>query len=493
MFNISTLFSQSRGLRFRIKNLDSDNAVGEQYLVLIAINRYQQWTPLKGPVKDAEEIRKILELRYYIDEVLKLYDEDATKERIIELFKELQKKLKQEDSVLIFYAGHGHLDEASNLGNWIPVDGGLDENKQENWISNAHIRGLIGKMKSKHILLISDSCFSGDLLDASREKPPTINNEYFKKAYKRRSRQVLTSGASERLPDSSNFARQLKLALRENKKPFLDPFMLYSEIRLAITETLPMFGFLRGADHQKGASFLFFLKKSSEPPRNQPELDISRLENEAKWVEWQKNFQEKVDKLKKYDKNDGIAADSKKNAWESLLKAYIQNNPYSDEDEQLRAYAKERINYWKNTDDDKPDEVKAVESKAKRVYKNDKGFWEADYGDGIVMVYIPPVEFKMGQTDEEKKWLIDKVGEKIYNEYYKDQTPLNMVYLNGYWMGKTEVTVKQYMKFVDKTKNHYPAWLEKGNKYNVETGTDDYYKKFGLALRADNYPIIGIS
>gem|GEM_PF-616507 len=471
LFNFSPLFSQSRGLRIRIKNLDFDNEVGKQYLVIIAINRYQHWTPLKGPVKDAKDIREILESRYYIDKVLKLYDEDATKGRIIKLFKELQKKLKQEDSVFIFFAGHGHLDEASNTGHWIPVDGGLDENKMENWVPNAVIRGLIGNIKSKHILLISDSCFSGDLLDARREKPPAINNEYFKKAYKRRSRQVLTSGASERVPDSSNFARQLKLALDGNKKPILDPFMLYSEIRLAIRETLPMFGFLRGTDHQKGASFLLFLKESSEPPRDQPEFDISDLETEAKWAEWQKELQGKVDKLKNYDKNDGIAADSKKSAWERLLKAYSQNNPYSDKDERLRTYAKERIIYWKNfrkkdlvasrelrTDEEEPADVKAVESKAKRVYKNDKDYWEAEYEDGIVMVYIPAGEFIMGSDDG--------------LDYEK---PPHKVYLDGYWIGKTEVTVGQYKMFIS----------EAGHR-----SLPDYVSTYSPG---DNHPVIGVS
>jgi hypothetical protein len=152
---------------------------------------------------------------------LTLYDEQATKAGIIKLFKELPGRLEVKDSVLIFYAGHGHLDSASKNGFWIPVDGGLDENVQERWIPNSIIRGLISQIKAKHILLISDSCFSGDLLEAWREKAPTITPEYFKKAYKRRSRQVLTSGASERVPDDSEFSTQLKLALEENDKPYL--------------------------------------------------------------------------------------------------------------------------------------------------------------------------------------------------------------------------------------------------------------------------------
>jgi formylglycine-generating enzyme required for sulfatase activity len=126
--------------------------------------------------------------------------------------------------------------------------------------------------------------------------------------------------------------------------------------------------------------------------------------------------------------------------------------------------------------EDKPADVKAVESRGIPVKKNEKGSWEADYGDGIVMVYIPEGEFTMGSNDGNN-----------------DEKPPRKVYLDAYWMGKTEVTVKQYMKFVNETKKNYPKWLEEGSKYNVETGTDDFYKKFGPALRGNNYPVVGIS
>ncbi|NIM10895.1 MAG: SUMF1/EgtB/PvdO family nonheme iron enzyme, partial [Candidatus Aminicenantes bacterium] len=122
-----------------------------------------------------------------------------------------------------------------------------------------------------------------------------------------------------------------------------------------------------------------------------------------------------------------------------------------------------------------PEDVEAVKSIARRVYKNEKGFWRADYGDGIVMIYIPPGEFTMGSND------------------YDREKPPHQVYLDGYWMGKTVVTVMQYMQFAKNTNSHYPEWLEKGNKYNIKTGSDDHYKKFGPALTGDNYPIVGVS
>ena len=127
---ITTAFSQERGLEVAFRELDSDSPVGKQWLVVIAINRYREWTNLQYPVIDARGIRDILASRYYIDEVLELYDEDATKSNIIKLFSELQEKADPNDSILIFYAGHGHLDEKSNTGFWIPSDAGRDENAQ---------------------------------------------------------------------------------------------------------------------------------------------------------------------------------------------------------------------------------------------------------------------------------------------------------------------------------------------------------------------------
>jgi formylglycine-generating enzyme required for sulfatase activity len=139
---------------------------------------------------------------------------------------------------------------------------------------------------------------------------------------------------------------------------------------------------------------------------------------------------------------------------------------------------------------DMPLEVRYIKSLGITVSQNEKKCWEADYGDGIKMVYIEPGEFKMGQTIEEKKRLIEQVGEKDYNLFYKDETPEHPVYLDGYWIGKTEVTVRQYLKFVSETKSHYPEWLEKGNEYNINTGSNDYYKKF---VSDENCPIVGVS
>jgi len=314
--------------------------IGKQYLVLIAIDNYKYWLPISGPVKEARKLNEVISYRYYMDEIIELYNENATKSKIIKLFRDLQNRLKVNDSLLIFFSGHGHLDESSNNGFWISVNGGLDENKMENWIPNSVIRGLVSNIKAKHILLISDSCYSGELLNIYKgTKLTKINNEYLKKAFSRRCRQVLTSSASERVPTSSEFAHQLILALKENTKPCIDGLMLFNEIKLGVKETMPLFGELKGTHHQEGAVFLFFLKGSF-------------------------------------------------------------------------AFGEE------------------LNQKAKNIYKNEKGFWEAEFDYEIVVVYIPKGEFTMGSNDGDS-----------------DEKPAHKIYLDGYWIGKYEVTFDQYDQY----------------------------------------------
>jgi hypothetical protein len=283
LFIINIYAQDRRGLELSARELGlKQNTIGKQYLVLIAVDRYEKWFPLKNPVRDVKEIKKILTSLYYINDVIELYDQEATKANIIRLFENLIHKLKVEDSLLIIYAGHGYLDEITDTGFWIPVNAGTDVYAQENWLPNTQIRGLISKLKASHICLIADACFSGDILNSTRGISPTINNEYFKKAYERTSRQVLTSGASETVPDRSEFCRLLKMALEKNKNSYLDPVMLYNEIRLGVKNTLPMIGNLKETGHQDGASFILFLRTEEETAKKtEPKIEHVPKEDKA--------------------------------------------------------------------------------------------------------------------------------------------------------------------------------------------------------------------
>jgi formylglycine-generating enzyme required for sulfatase activity len=239
---------------------------GKQWAVFIAIDRYKEWGPLSNPVKDAREIRDILREFYFIDEVVELYNDDATAANIRRLFADLRGRTGANDSVFLFYAGHGQTDSVTKTGSWIPVDGGRDQMAQANWLPNIQVRNMISALPAKHVLLIADACFSGDILDTSRGASPEISNEYYRRAYSRVSRQVMTSGASETVPDASEFALRLKSGLRRAEGACIDAEYLFTNVR-EVKSTQPLLGTILGSEHQNGGSFLFFRRDGDSPAR----------------------------------------------------------------------------------------------------------------------------------------------------------------------------------------------------------------------------------
>jgi hypothetical protein len=253
--------AQDRGLTVIAREVTGrvDFEIGKQYAVIIGIDRYTEWPGLRSAVAEAKSVRKVLGERYYIDEFFELYDEDATAANIRRLFLDtLAKKVGAKDSLLVFYAGHGQLD-ATNTGFWIASDGSKDVYAQNNWIPNAQARNMIGGLKAQRILILADSCFSGDFLNVSRSAAPVVDSAYYRKALQLTARQVLTSGASESVPDESEFGRQLLNLLERNDEPLLDPVSIYERIRLGVQTTLPLLGTLPG--NEEGASFVLFLRQ----------------------------------------------------------------------------------------------------------------------------------------------------------------------------------------------------------------------------------------
>jgi hypothetical protein len=262
--------AQDRGLLVLGHQITADPNfnIGKQYAVIIGIDRYREWPSLRNAVADARRLRRILEQRYIIDEFIELYDQNATAANIRRLFGEtLPAKLTPYDSVLVFYAGHGYLDE-SKTGFWIGSDGSRDIYNQSGWVPNAQLRNFLSQLKAQRVLVIADACFAGDFLNISRGASPRIDNAFFRRALQLVSRQALTSGASETVPDESEFSRQLFNLLERNQAPLLDPYTMYERIRLGVSKTIPLIGSMPG--NEQGAAFVLFLKTAAQAPSPPP-------------------------------------------------------------------------------------------------------------------------------------------------------------------------------------------------------------------------------
>ena len=99
--------------------------------VVIGIDRYADPSMnLSYAVKDAQGMEDVLRDAYGFDPVYALYNEDATKAKILELLQtRLPRETGEDDAVLVFFSGHGVTRDSSDgqLGYLVPHDGARDE------------------------------------------------------------------------------------------------------------------------------------------------------------------------------------------------------------------------------------------------------------------------------------------------------------------------------------------------------------------------------
>ena len=84
-------------------------------------------------------------------------------------------------------------------------------------IPNSDLRDRIRALKARHILVISDACFSGSLF-AERAVTPDLAIEELSRLS---SRTAMTSGALTTVPDRSVFVKYLLQKLSENAEEYL--------------------------------------------------------------------------------------------------------------------------------------------------------------------------------------------------------------------------------------------------------------------------------
>lgn len=263
---------------------------GNQWLFVIGIDSYTNFPRLNISVNDAKAVKDILLKRYHYDEyhVIELYDEEATRRNILGKLRYLTRRVGPEDSVIIFYSGRGSLGSSKREGSWIPVEGDIEDSSS--WISNKDIYNYlkVDAIKAKHVLIIADSCFSGDFFRSYKGEIGRATGEVIMRAYKQGSRQVITSGEIKPVveggvSDNSIFTRFLIKGLKENKNPFLIPSELFKGIKVGLEENsnqTPRFGTLNDKGVKKGGELVLFL--------NQAEL--ARL----KGVKWQERIARKT-------------------------------------------------------------------------------------------------------------------------------------------------------------------------------------------------------
>lgn len=243
------------------RNTFSDVQVGDFHALIIGNNNYPNFPKLETAVSDAKAVADILKNNYGF-KVTKL--ENANRYEIFQKLSNLRKQLNENDNLLIYYAGHGYLDEDTQRGYWLPVD--AEEHNYANWLSTNDITDMLNGMSAKRVLVVADSCYSGTLTRNIRTSSDSIEAselKWLQRITKKRSRTVMTSGGLEPVLDSgganhSVFTQAFINALIENES-ILDASRMFSTVRRSVllnADQTPEYADIRKAGHE-GGDFIF--------------------------------------------------------------------------------------------------------------------------------------------------------------------------------------------------------------------------------------------
>lgn len=185
---------------------------GHQYIVAIGIDHYENWPILSTAVSDASEFAKLLTSKFGFEYAAEpLTEKNATREAIISLLEDdLSARLKPEDSLVIFFAGHGTThdykigDEARSDGFIVPVDARAP-GANEHWSDYLKIEELLHTIDSlppSHILVILDSCHSGMAL-GNKFMTSRADTRFERDMLVKVSRKVIASAQGDQLASDS--------------------------------------------------------------------------------------------------------------------------------------------------------------------------------------------------------------------------------------------------------------------------------------------------
>jgi len=268
VFSLFTYAMSEDALTRGISVVAKDPATGQtgevglynkSYAVVIGIDQYKNLPPdrqLSYAVHDAQGVEDVLRKNYRFDAIYTLYDNDATKEGIMKLLTaDLPKTMGPEDSLFVFWAGHGNEETTryGELGYLIPYDGSTDGIYTN--ITMTEIRDTISKtIPAKHVFYVMDACYSGLLTTRSVDPKISRDLSYLREITKEPARQVLTAGTKDQEvldggPSGHSVFTGRLLEVLEAKRDFITA----NEIQAILKEKV--YGDAKGRGHVQTPSF----------------------------------------------------------------------------------------------------------------------------------------------------------------------------------------------------------------------------------------------
>lgn len=139
---------------------------GRNIALIIATDRYQQWSTLNNPVRDGRTLASELSDKYgfMVDTLFN----PTRREFLNKLMEYLSGNFTEHDRLLVFVAGHGVYDNMVNDGYLVMRDSEKDVvDKEDSYVSFRILSGRLNSTRFKQVFVMIDACYGGAFGDVS--------------------------------------------------------------------------------------------------------------------------------------------------------------------------------------------------------------------------------------------------------------------------------------------------------------------------------------
>lgn len=320
----------TRGISVVSKHGENLYLYKDYQALVVGVSNYERWPKLPNAAADAMEVADRLDK---MGVQIKLVLNPSYRELKTALTEMIYVMGREENrGILFYYAGHGEtetLADGTKMGYIIPKDCPLLRVNPMGFANHAvsmkEIESASMRIRSKHVLMLFDSCFSGALFALVRAVPHDITEKSTLPV-----RQFITAGREdEEVPDQSMFKRCLLIGLEGDADLTGDGYITGSELGMYLSDKVvnytnrqqhPQYGKINNPDLDRG-DFIFSLGRSvvaSEPApsisttseslrlaeeRAKLERERRELEEMKALIEERKRLIEEGERLKSQKKN----------------------------------------------------------------------------------------------------------------------------------------------------------------------------------------------
>jgi hypothetical protein len=256
-------------------------AAAPYHALVIGNDDYASLPKLTTAAADAHAVARVLRESYGFQTELLV---NARRAQIVAALSAYGRELGADASLLIYYAGHGYRDGTADKAYWLPVD--ATPGDVVNRIAADEITAGVRLFKARHVLVASDSCYSGTLTGGLGVSPARTSEreQFLQRMAAGRSRTLMVAGGDAPAADGdggghSVFASALLRGLRQMDGPRFTAFELFTAYVAAPvaarTGRIPVYKPLPDSGHE-GGDFVFTRIKPPPAPGSCDDLETKK-------------------------------------------------------------------------------------------------------------------------------------------------------------------------------------------------------------------------